>query len=134
MDAPNVKGAASNKYLIAVHTISWSSDGMLAFEECAAMIMAGLYRAVPCAGTTLAVLPVASDFIYLWDTLSKRAQKGLMGAHAPGQEMKLACWSHDQPHLMIGTSKGTVLLFDASSMRVIQNITALHEQVRPTSC
>lgn len=128
MDAPNVKAAATTKHLIAVHSITWSSDGMLT-SEMSCQLVAGLCRPARCTGTTLAVLPVASDFIYLWDTLSKRAQKGLMGAHAPGQEMIVACWSHEQPHIIIGTNKGSVLLFDASSMRVIQNITALHEQV-----
>ena len=48
--------------------------------------------------------------------------------------MKVACWSKDQPQLIIGTSKGTVLLFDASSKRVLQNLPAVHEQVHPATC
>lgn len=86
-----------------------------------------------CVGTVLAVLPVASDFIYLWDSLSRKAQKASLGAHVPQQEMKVACWSRDQPQLIIGTTKGTVLLFDASSRRVVQNLPAVHEQVQPAA-
>lgn len=81
------------------------------------------------AGKTLAVLPTASDFMILWDSLSKGSQKIALGSHIPQQEMRMACWSKEHAHIMIGTAKGTLLIFDPANKRVLQNIPTVHEQV-----
>jgi hypothetical protein len=39
-------------------------------------------------------------------------------------------WSKDHPHLMIGTTKGAVLVFDTANKRVLHNIPGVHEEVQ----
>lgn len=81
------------------------------------------------AGATLAVLPAASDFLFIWESSSKRAAKIALGPHIPQQEMMAAGWSADGARLTIGTSKGTILVLDMHTRRVLHNFPGIHEQV-----
>lgn len=79
---------------------------------------------------TLAVLPAASDFLFVWSSVSKKAIKVALGPHIPQQEMMAAGWSADSTRLTVGTNKGSVVVLDMNTRRVLHNFPGIHENVR----
>jgi hypothetical protein len=83
----------------------------------------------------LAILPAGADFFYLWDTVSKQAEKCSLGAHVPQHELVMAFWSQDGAQVTLGTSKGAMVLYHTINKRIVLNLQGVHEQVgrhRPT--
>jgi WD40 repeat protein len=82
------------------------------------------------ADKMLVVLPATTDFFFIWDVASRSFEKISLGGHAQQQEMLVACWSSDSTKLVIGASKGALLVFDTTMKKVLHNVQGVHERVR----
>ena len=81
----------------------------------------------------MAVLPAMSDFLCIWDTSTRAAEKVALGAHVHQQELTVACWATDDVQLAIGASKGALVIFDTGLNRIKHNLQGVHERVRTRS-
>lgn len=111
--------------IFAVQAHEWSPNLMVSLL---------LFKALEHAGSALAVLPVASDVLFVWDAANKSAEKVSLGVHLQQQELTAACWANDNVQLAVGASKGAVVIFDTGLNRIKHNLQGVHERVRSSPC